>query len=120
MKQAVNGPNTYLAIAHIKPEGNHQSQGSAVAGQSFIAGELPSAVGHEMDGQEHLHDVLAGSEEIVGLIEQAMPQTGTNQDAQEAIDEQRIEDILRPISQQSEYQRKGPNVSEGFQRMYIG
>ena len=47
-----------------------------------------------MDGQEHLHDMLARGKEIVGLIEQAMPQTGTNQDAQEAIDEQRIEDIL--------------------------
>ena len=47
-----------------------------------------------MYGQEHLHEVLAGSEEIIGLIEQTVPQACANQNTQEAIDEQGVEDVL--------------------------
>ena len=65
-----------------------------MTGKSFIACELPSAVGHEMDRQEHLYDVFAGGKEIIWLVEQAMSQTSTNQDAQEAIDEKRVKDVL--------------------------
>ena len=43
-----------------------------MTGQSFIARKLPTSIGHEMNGQEHLHEVLAGGEEIVGLIEQTV------------------------------------------------
>ena len=47
-----------------------------------------------MYGQEHLHEVLAGSEEIVGLIEQTVPQACADQNTQEAVDEQGVEDVL--------------------------
>ena len=47
-----------------------------------------------MDRQEHLYDVFAGGKEIIWLVEQAMSQTSTNQDAQEAIDEKRVKDVL--------------------------
>ena len=47
-----------------------------------------------MNGQEHLHDVLAGSKEIVGLVEQAMSQTGSDEDAEETVNEQRVENVL--------------------------
>ena len=35
----------------IEPQGDDESYGAAVAGQSFVAGEMPRTVGHEMDGQ---------------------------------------------------------------------
>ena len=41
-----------------------------------------------MDRQEHLYDALPRGEEVIGLIEDTMSQTGTYQDAHEAIDEQ--------------------------------
>lgn len=47
-----------------------------------------------MDGQEHLDDVLAGREEVVGLVEQAVAQSGTDEDAEEAVDEEWVEDVL--------------------------
>ena len=76
-----HGPDAYLAIAHIKPKGDDKAERSAVTGQSLVACEFPSAVGQEMNGNEHLEDVFSAAKEIVGLIEQAMPQSGTNQDA---------------------------------------
>ena len=76
-----HGPDAYLAIAHIEPQGDDKAERSAVAGQSLVAREFPSAVGQEMNGNEHLEDVFSAAKEIVGLIEQAMPQSGTDQDA---------------------------------------
>ena len=67
-----NGPYLQFRPADIENQGDDQTECSAVRGQSFITRELPTTIGHEMYGQEHLHEVLAGSEEIVGLIEQTV------------------------------------------------
>ena len=39
--------------------------------------------------------MLSRGEKIVGLIEQTMPQTGADEDAEEAVDEQWIKDVYR-------------------------
>ena len=87
-------PHLELRPTDIKHQGDDETQSAAVRSQPFIAGELPRAVLHEMDGQEHLDDVLAGREEVVGLVEQAVAQSGAYQDAQKAIEEQRVEQVL--------------------------
>jgi len=46
-----------------------------------------------VDRDEHLDDVVPRREEIVGLIEQAVAQSGADEDAQEAVDEERVEDV---------------------------
>ena len=43
---------------------------------------------------QHLYEMLARGKEIVGLIENAMPQTRTNQYTYETIDEQRVEKFV--------------------------
>ena len=87
-------PDVHLCIATIEPEGNHQTKCSAVRSQSGVARILPRAVGHLVHWHEHLNEMGTRREEIVGLIEQAVAQTGTHQNANEAIDEQRIEQFV--------------------------
>ena len=62
--------------------------------QSLIARKLPAAIGHEVNGQEHLDESLAAGQEVVGLVEDAMTQTGSKQDAQKAVDKQRVEQLV--------------------------
>ena len=64
-----HGPDAYLTIPYIEPKGNDQSESSTMTGKTLIAREFPSAIGHKVNRQQHLHDVFAGSKEIVGLIE---------------------------------------------------
>ena len=86
-------PDVYLSAAYVEPEGYYQSDGAAVACQSLIAGELPRAVGHEVYWQYHLHHVPAARQEIVRLIEQTVAQARAYQYADEAVDEERIEQL---------------------------
>ena len=52
-------PEAQLGLAAIEPQGNHQAQRTTVGGQSGIPRELPTAVGHLVYGQEHLHEMGA-------------------------------------------------------------
>ena len=63
-------------------------------GQSGVARHLPRAVLHDVDGQQHLDEALERREEVVGLVEDAMAQTGADKDAEEAVDEQRVEQLV--------------------------
>ena len=65
-----------------------------MAGQTLITRELPTAVGHEMDGQDHLHDMAERTEVVVGLVEEAMPQTGTRQDTHKTVEEEGVEQFV--------------------------
>ena len=56
--------------------------------QTFKACKLPVAVGKDADGQYHLYHTLKRRQEIIGLIEEAMAQTGSYQDACKAIEKQ--------------------------------
>ena len=47
-----------------------------------------------MNGQQHLHKALERCQEVVGLVEDAMPQTGAHKDADEAVDEQGVEQLV--------------------------
>ena len=73
-------PNAELSLADIHQKRYNQTQSTSVARQSFVACELPVAVIEDMDGQEHLDNALPGRQEIVGLVEQTMAQSGTYQD----------------------------------------
>ena len=94
-----------LHLSCIEPKGNHQSQGSAVAGQSLVAGHGPMGlfvsggnphqprcpafrIGRFLDGQQHLNGV---GQEVVWLVEQAVAQTGARQNADEAVHEHGFE-----------------------------
>ena len=83
--------DVYLRAAHIKPERNHQSERAAVGGQSSIARTLPASASIP-DGQEHFNGV---AEEIARLVEQAVAEARTDEDADEAIEEKRVELALR-------------------------
>ena len=87
-------PHIELRPAHIEHQRNHQAQRAAMAGQTFVAGELPAAIGQEMDGKKHLHDVLSAAQEVVGLIKQTVTQAGSHKDTHETVDEQWVEDVL--------------------------
>ena len=63
-------------------------------GQSGVARHLPRAVLHDVYGQQHLDEALERREEVVGLVEDAMAQTGADKDAEEAVDEQRVEQLV--------------------------
>jgi len=47
-----------------------------------------------MDGQQHLEEPLERGEIIVGLVEETMPQTGTDQDAEEAVEQEGVEELV--------------------------
>ena len=92
-----HAPQADARLPHIQPECYHETQRSAVRSQTFVARKLPSALGKKVDGQQHLNKTAAGSEEIVGLIEDAMAQTRTGQDADKAIEEERIELLVADV-----------------------
>lgn len=83
--------DVYLRAAHIKPERNHQSERAAVGGQSSIARTLPAGASFS-DRQKHFNGV---AEEIARLVEQAVAEARTDEDADEAIEEKRVELALR-------------------------
>ena len=64
-----------------------------MAGESLIADEA-NARGSETDGKPHLDEAGKVMEIIGGLVEDAMPQTGTKQDAEETIEEQGLEEFV--------------------------
>lgn len=87
-------PDWELCAPYIQEEGDHQSQCSTVACQSGIACEFPSAVFKEADGEQHLDDVFARGEEVVGFIEETVSQSCSDENADEAVDKERIEQFV--------------------------
>ena len=86
-------PDVHLRAAHVDEQSEHQAQRTAVRGESAIAREAPSAVRQEVDGQEYLHEVFPRREEEVGLVEEAMAKTCSGEYADEAVDEERVEQL---------------------------
>ena len=80
-----------LCASHIKPERNHQSERAAVRGQSSIACTLPASASFP-DRQKHLNGV---AEEVAWFIEQAVAEACADEDADEAIEKERVELALR-------------------------
>ena len=78
----------HLGFAAVHPEGDNQSQRTAVTGKPFVAGKLPVAVRQELHGKYHFPEVI---QVIIRLVEQTMPQSRSYQDAEEAVEEQRFE-----------------------------
>ena len=62
-----------------------------MTGKACIAGKLPSAVGQELDGKYHFPEVV---QVVFGLVEQAVPQTRTYQNAEKAVEEQWVEEAV--------------------------
>jgi hypothetical protein len=89
-----HGPQVDVRLAVIEPQGDHQSERSAVRGESLIAHEFPRTVGHVVHRDNHLDGVVPRCEEIVGLIEQAVAQSGTDEDAEKTVDEERVEILV--------------------------
>lgn len=81
----------HLCLAAVEPQGNDEAQRSAVTGKACIAGKLPSAVGQELDGKYHFPEVV---QIVFGLVEQAVPQTRTYQNAEKAVEEQWVEEAV--------------------------
>ena len=77
-----------LHLAGIQPDGYHQTKCSAVTGKPFVAGKRPSLSRHVAYGQQHLNGMR---KVIAWFVEQTMPQPGSNQYAEEAIHEHRLE-----------------------------
>ena len=66
-------PKAQLRLFAIEPEGKHEACRTTVRGQACVARHFPASVGFEMDGQQHLNEALERREEVVGLVEDAMP-----------------------------------------------
>ena len=81
----------HLRLAAVEPQGDDESQRTAVAGQAFVARKLPSAVRQELHGENHFPEVV---QVVVGLVEQAMTQAGADEDTEEAVEEQRFELVV--------------------------
>ncbi len=90
-------PAAYLHVAAVEPDGDEQSQYASVASQTFISRKFPTAVCHVMHRYEHLDDVIPLGEEIFRLVEDAMSQTGTHQDTDEEVEEERFKLILAQL-----------------------
>ena len=85
-------------LAHEEPQGDDEAQRAAVAGQALVAREVPAARGVGAEGEEHLQRMG----QVVGrLVEEAVAQTGADEDAQEAVEEEGLElllgDALLPV-----------------------
>lgn len=83
-----HGAQRELGLAAVEPEGCHQAQRAAVRGQPRVARKVPCARSVLPDGQQHFYGVC---EEVARGVEQAVPQTCANQDADEAVEEERVE-----------------------------
>lgn len=82
-------PQGHLVLAHIEPQGYHQSQGATMASQPLITDKAYARI-READRQEHL-DEMGKTGQIIGwFVEQAVTQARTDEDAEEAIKEQRL------------------------------
>ena len=68
-----------------------------MAGESGIAAEFPVAVGHDFYWQQHLDETVGAAQVIVGLIEEAMAKARTDEDADEAVEEERVELLVRNL-----------------------
>ena len=87
-----HGPQGYLILAHIEPQGYHQAECTAMACQALIADEAHTR-GGEAYGEPHLDEAGEVVEVVLGLVEDAVAQTGTEQDAEEAVEEEGLEEL---------------------------
>ena len=84
----------HLRPSAVEPEGDDEAQRAAVAGQAFVARPFPVAVRQELDGQEHLDERLHAAQVIFRLVEQAVAQAAAHEDADETVEEQRVELVV--------------------------
>ena len=87
-------PEAQARLAAVEPQGEHETERAAVRGEAAVARELPSAALKKLYGHEYLHDVLPRREEEVGLVEEAVAQSRTHDDAHEAVYEERVEELV--------------------------
>ena len=59
----------HLCFAAVHPEGDNQSQRTAVTGKSFVSRPFPAAVRKELHGEYHFPEMV---QVIIRLIEQAV------------------------------------------------
>ena len=85
------GPQGYLVLAHIEPQGDHESEGAAMAGKALVADEAYAGAG-EADGQQHLDEAGEIVEVVLRLVEEAVAYAGSRKDADEAVEEEGLEE----------------------------
>ena len=78
-----------LRPSDVEPQRNHQAQRAAVARQTLVAREYPSR-GGMAEGENHLQRM---GEVEARLIEEAVPQAGTDEDAHETVEEEWFEKL---------------------------
>ena len=84
--QAVeNPPDVHLIATPVEPESQQDAKGGAVAGKTLESREL--AV---LEGPENLDPVFRG-EVLVGVVEEAVAEAGTNEGGEEHVDDQALE-----------------------------
>ena len=65
-----------------------------MGGEPAVSGEVPVAVAVELYGQNHLHEVRPRRQIYVRLIEQAVPETRSDEYSYEAVEEERLEEFV--------------------------
>ena len=78
-------------VLGVEPKGKHQAKRATVAGQSLVACKFPALTRNLAHGKQHLDGV---GEVVARLVEEAMPQSGTYEYAEEAVHEHRFELFL--------------------------
>ena len=84
-------PQLEARAADVEYEADDEAQRAAVAGQSLESRVVPVAHGVLLHGQHHLHGM---AQEVLGLVEQAVAQAGTDEYAEEAVEDQGVELLL--------------------------
>ena len=87
-------PQFHLIFTAIEPQGDHQTERSAVACQAFVAHEMPRTIGQKLEGNEHFEEMCTRRKIVIGLVEEAMSESGSYQYAQKAIDKERVEHVF--------------------------
>ena len=78
---------------HVEPEREDDAECAAMGSQARVAHQFPAFVGL-LDGEQHLNRMR---EEIARLVEQAMAQARADEDADEAVEEERVELLGRNL-----------------------
>ena len=84
-------PQFHVHAADVENEADNEAQGATVTGQTFVARIVPVAQCILLHGQNHFQGM---AEKVLGLVEEAMSQTCTDEYAEEAIEDQGVELLL--------------------------
>ena len=87
-------PHSYLQVLAVEQQGQDDANSASMTGKAFIACEMPITINIQTDGQQHLDEMGPAGQEISWFIEDAMSQTSSYKDSDEAIQKEWLELLI--------------------------